>query len=94
MYPGVLLGLRQFLITGSPLKITKKAFYFALQALFVLRIFIYLFWFFGYVGKLLGKKAMFNFHIYDVTDWETNNFNTRIAQFKELKATAQWNLVS
>ena len=36
---GALKGLRQFLITESPLKMMKNAFYFALKALFVLEIF-------------------------------------------------------
>ena len=37
---GALSGLREFLETESPLKIMKKAFCFALKALFVLKIFL------------------------------------------------------
>ena len=32
--------------------------------------------FFGHVGKRLGKKAEINSKIYDVTNWETNNWNS------------------
>ena len=39
---GALSGLRQFLATESPLKIMKNAFYFTLEALFVLKIFKFL----------------------------------------------------
>ena len=35
---GALSGLRQFLATGSPLKMMKNAFYFTRKALFVLKI--------------------------------------------------------
>ena len=36
---GALIGLSQFLATGTPLKMMKNGFYFALKALFVLKIF-------------------------------------------------------
>ena len=36
------LGLRQFLVTESPLKMIKNAFYFTSKALFVFRIFKFL----------------------------------------------------
>ena len=39
MFKGALQGLKQFLITENPLKITKNAFYFTLKAFFVLNIF-------------------------------------------------------
>ena len=39
---GALLGLRQFLVTESPLKMMKNAFYFTLKPLFDLKIFKYL----------------------------------------------------
>ena len=39
---GTLLGLRQFLITESHLKMKKNAFYFTLKAFFVLKIFNFL----------------------------------------------------
>ena len=47
---GALQGLRQFLITESPLKMMKNA-YFTLKALFVLKIFMFLLWLFGHVEK-------------------------------------------
>ena len=39
---GALEGLRQFLITENLLKMIKTAFYFTLNALFVLKIFTFL----------------------------------------------------
>ena len=57
----------------------KPAFYFILKTLFVLRIFKFLSWFFGHVRKQLDKKAKAIFKIYDVTDCQTNNYNTHIA---------------
>ena len=36
---GTLSGLRQYLAIESPMKMTKKAFYFTSKALFVLNIF-------------------------------------------------------
>ena len=35
---------------------------------------------YGHVGKRLDKKAKINFKVYDVTTWETNNYNKHIAQ--------------
>ena len=40
---GAVLGLRQFLAIESPFKVKKKTFYFILKALFVLKIFKFLF---------------------------------------------------
>ena len=40
---GALSGLRQFLATESLLKVMKNVFYFTLKALFVLKIFRFLF---------------------------------------------------
>ena len=40
---GALVGLRRFLATENPLKTIKSAFYFTLKALFVLKIFKFLF---------------------------------------------------
>ena len=37
--------------------------------------------FFRHVGKRLDKKAKANFKIHAVINWETNNYNTRIAQY-------------
>ena len=76
---GALSGLREFLETESPLKIMKKAFCFALKALFVLKIFLSCLC--GHVEKRLDQKDEVNFKIYDVTAWETNNCNTYIAQY-------------
>ena len=56
---------------GSPLKMTKNAFYFTLKALFVLEIFLSRL--FSHVEKRFDKKAKVNFKIYDVTDWTTNS---------------------
>ena len=50
-FKGAFYGLRQFFITESPLKMMKKAFYFTLKALFVLKIFKFLSWLFGHVEK-------------------------------------------
>ena len=80
---GALSGLRQFLATEGHLKMMKNAFYFISKALFVLKIFKLLSWFFGYVAKLLGKKDHVNFKFYDVTTWLTNNCNTHIAKYFE-----------
>ena len=46
---GTLSSLRQFLATESPLKMTKKPFYFTLKDLFKLKIFKFLSWLFGHV---------------------------------------------
>ena len=35
--------------------------------------------FFAYVGKRLNYKAKVNFKIYDIINWETNNYNAHIA---------------
>ena len=61
---GPLLGLRQFLTTESPFKIMKNAFYFTLEALFVLEIFLFLSWLFGYEEKQRDSKTVRN------TAWE------------------------
>ena len=47
---------------------------------FVLRIFNFLL-FSGLIGKQLDKKAKVIFETYNVTNWEQNNYITRIAQF-------------
>ena len=64
---GVLSCLRQFLATESPLKRMKNAFYFTSKALFVLKIFKFLSWYFGHVAKRLDKKDKVNFKFYYVT---------------------------
>ena len=40
-----------------------------LKSLFVLEMFSFLFWVFGYVEKRLDEKAMVYVKIYDVTGW-------------------------
>ena len=68
----------------------KNAFCFTLKAIFVLKIFTFLFCLFGYVEKRLdNNKAMVNFKIYDVTDWIKNNFNTYYPISQEVKAVKQ-----
>ena len=52
----------------------KNAFYFALKALFVLKIFKFLSW-------LWSCKKTVNFKIYDVITWLTNNCNTYLHQY-------------
>ena len=60
-----LSDLRQFPTTESPLKLIKNDFYFVLKTLFVLKIFTFLSWLFGHVGKRLIKEAKINFRMYD-----------------------------
>ena len=58
------------------------AFYFIPTALFILKIFNLIFVLtFLVVGKYLEEKARFNFNIYGVTSWETNNYNTHVAVY-------------
>ena len=52
-FKGKLSGLGQFLATESSLKMMKIAFYLTSKALFVLKIFKFLSWFFGHVLKEL-----------------------------------------
>ena len=77
MFEGSLLGMIQFLVSESPLKMMKHAFYFTLKAIFVLEIFALTFL---YAEKWLVKKAMVNFKFYDVTDCKTNIYSTHITQ--------------
>ena len=37
--------------------------------------------FWVHAGKRLDKNAKVNFKTYEVTDWETNNYNTHITQY-------------
>ena len=59
----------------------ENAFYFIFKALFVLEIFTFLSWVFGYVEWRFDKKAAIYFKIYDATDWTTNSYNTHITQY-------------
>ena len=56
-----------FCIVNSPSKIMKNAFYFTLKALFVLKIFEFLSWLFGHVGKSAWLEIKVNIKIYYVT---------------------------
>ena len=71
-------SLKQFLTIESPVEMTEHAIYFISRALFVLEIFKFLSWLFGYLEKRLDKKAMVSFSIYHVTDWTTNNYNKHV----------------
>ena len=62
-------------------KLMKNAFYFTLKALFVLKLFIFLSWLFGHVGKRLDYKHEVNFKICDVTTWLTSNCDANIDQY-------------
>ena len=62
------------------LKIIKNTSYFILKALFVLKIFKFLFWRFGNEEKN-GLIRKTNFKIYDLTTWLTNDYNTHIVQY-------------
>ena len=48
--------------TESPLKMMKNAFYVTLKALFVLKIFKFLSWYFGHVEKRVDLKDKVNFN--------------------------------
>ena len=61
----------------------ENALYFTSKALFVLKIFKFLSWLFGHVGKQRDEKDMVNLKFYDLTAWLTNNCNTHIAQYLE-----------
>ena len=65
---------------GGPSKVMKNTFYFILKALF-LRYLNLRPDFFSHVGKWLDKKTKVHLNIYDVTDWETNNYITQISQY-------------
>ena len=75
------LGVRPFLAAENPLENMKNAYYFMLMVLFVLMTFIFCPDFSGHVEKRFDKKAKVNFKIHNVTDRQTNSFNTYIAQY-------------
>ena len=72
-----------------PLKVPlfPLAFYFIVKALFLLKLFTFLSWLFGYAEKRLEMQANVNFKIYVVTDW------TYCPISQEVKAVRQCNLV-
>ena len=59
----------------------RNTFYFMWKALYVLEIFTLLSQRFGYVENQFDKTVTVNFEIYDVTDWETENYNTYIVKY-------------
>ena len=73
--------MRQFLAAKSPLKVMKNAFYFISKAIFVLKLFTFLYWLLGHVAKRLDMKDKVNFKFYDVTAWLTNDGITHTAQY-------------
>ena len=60
--------MKQFLATESPLKLMRNAFYFTLEALFILKIVKFLSLLLGNIEKQLDYKDKVNFNIYDVTN--------------------------
>ena len=60
--------MKQFLATESPLKLMRNAFYFTLEALFILKIVKFLSLLLGNIEKQLDYKDNVNFNIYDVTN--------------------------
>ena len=74
------------------IKMMKNDFHIMLETFFVLEIFPFLSWCFGYVEKQLYKKAC---DFMTSQPGQKNNHNTHIAQYlKKVKETRQWNLVS
>ena len=63
------------------LEMMNNSFYFILKAIWLLKYSNFYPYFFGHVGKCLDKKVMVNFKICDVTKWETNNYETHVAQY-------------
>ena len=57
-FKGSISGLKQFLTIENPLKIMKNIFNFMLITFFVLEIFTFLSWLFGYVERQLGKSNL------------------------------------
>ena len=78
-FKSALSSLRKFLTTERRLKMVKKAFYFALKALLVLKIFKFLTWIFGHAEKRLHQRD--NFKIYDLTTKLKNTCYTHINQY-------------
>ena len=59
----------------------KSDFYLILKAFFILKIFKFFSWPFGHVEKWLDQKGKVNLKLYNVTTWETNNYNIHIFQY-------------
>ena len=62
--------------TESPLKLIKNVFFITLEAVFLRYL---------NFGLIFVLKAKFNFKIYYVIDWKTDNYNTNIAQYMTMK---------
>ena len=77
---GTFSGLRQFLATESPLKMTKNAFYFTSEPLLFSRYLSFCFYFLVMYQNGLIKV---NFTFYDVAPWPTNHCTTHIVQCLE-----------
>ena len=71
----------------NPFINNENAFYFMLKTLFVLEIFTFLSWLFGYTEKRIDKKVMVTFKIFDVADCKTNNYSTQMIVYKK---TDEW----
>ena len=56
----------------------KNNFYFILKALFFLKTLKFLSLVFCRVRKRLDKTAKHDFKVYDVIDWQRNNYNTKV----------------
>ena len=82
---GILLAFRKLLATESSLEMMKNAFYSTLKALFVLKIFKFLYSIFGHVEKWLDKKDKVNFKTCDITTLETNNYNNTLVSISRIK---------
>ena len=59
----------------------KNAFYFTLKILFVLKIFKFLPWFFSHEEKRVDQKDKVNSKIYNISTWETINWDIHITQY-------------
>ena len=71
-----------YLLQWMPFKNNEKFFfYFMSKALFVFKLFTFLFSSFGYMEERLDKKAKVNSKICDITDWTRNNFNRHVTQY-------------
>ena len=72
----------------------KKAFYFNLRALFIRRIFKFLYWLFR-LEKVLDKKAKVNFKIYVIITLLSKQLQCKYCPTSQKVMTVrQWNLVS
>ena len=72
----------------------RNNFYFTLKALFFLKIFESLSWFFGYVGKQLDKKAQANFKSMMSKTWKQITQCSYWPTYQEVMAIRWCNCVS